>query len=75
MAHECGCMSGITAKQAVMLELAGMIEALEWKVAQVRTAFELNQEPADLEVVDRMNKTQIALVRMKIYCQERGWNK
>lgn len=73
--HACGCLSGITSRQAVMLELAGMLEAVEWKVVCVRSAHELRDEPGDAEVVDRMNKTQLGLTRLRTYCQERGWNK
>ncbi len=73
--HACGCLSGITARQAVMLELAGMLEAVEWKACQVRNAHGLLDEPGDAEVVARMNKTQIGLERLRAYCHEKGWTK
>ncbi len=73
--HACGCLSGITSRQAVMLELAGMLEAVEWKACQVRNAHEMRDEPGDPEVIERMNKTQIGLERLRAYCRERGWQK
>jgi|GEM_PF-7093489 len=73
--HACGCMSGITAKQAVMLELAGMLEAVEWKVCQVRSTHELRDEPGDAEVVERMLKAQLGLTRLREWATARGWRK
>ncbi len=73
--HTCGCLSGITSRQAVMLELAGLLEAVEWKVCVVRSAHELRDEPGDADVVERMTKTQLGLTRLRSYCQERGWQK
>jgi len=73
--HTCGCMSGITAKQAVMLELAGMLEAVEWKVCVVRSAHELRDEPGDAEVVERMLKTQLGLERLRAWATALGWGK
>ncbi len=73
--HTCGCLSGITSRQAVFLELAGLIEAIEWKVCQVRSAHDLLDEPADAEVVERMLKWQQGLVRLRAYCQTKGWSK
>ncbi len=58
-----------------MLELAGMLEAVEWKVCVVRSAHELRDEPGDQAVVDRMDKTQLGLTRLRTYCQDLGWKK
>ncbi len=73
--HTCGCLSGITSRQAVMLELAGMLEAVEWKAIVVRSAHELRDEPGDLEVIARMDKTLLGLTRLRSYCQDKAWVK
>lgn len=74
-ARACGCLSGLTSRQAVFLELAGQLEALAWKVCEVRAAHELRDEDGDAEVIDRMLRTQAALVRMTDYCRAKGWRK
>ncbi len=72
--HSCGCLSGITAKQAAMLELAGSLEAIIWLIVQAKMAHELGDE-ADAAVVERLEKTQLAITRMREWCREHGWNR
>lgn len=65
----CVCMSGLTEKQAVLLELGGLLEAVEWKVGQVRMAHELD----DKATADYMVKVGLGLARLKEFCRQRGW--
>lgn len=73
--HTCGCLSGLTDRQAAFLELNGMIEMFAWKVCQVRALHEASGDPAAHEVVERMLKWQAALARLQAYATEKGWSK
>ncbi len=73
--HACGCLSGVTAKQASLLELAGGLEGLIWLVVQAKQAHEFGSEPGDAATAARLERAQLALTRMREWCRGTGWAK
>lgn len=67
---ECGCLSGITDKQAVLVELSGMLEMVTWKVAQARSAF---TAPTDKAAAEYLQKVERGLAKLKTWTTENAW--
>lgn len=60
-------LSGLTADQARLLELAGGIRALEWQVYEAMTATD------DKSLRESLERFQVTLVRVGEACRVRGW--
>lgn len=65
---KCGCLSGISDKQAVLVELAGMLEMVSWKVAQARGVLTTDKAAAEY-----LQKVEKGLERLKDWSTKRAW--
>lgn len=61
-------MTGLTDKQAVLLELSGMLEMFTWKVSQARAAFIEDKASADY-----LAKVERGLANLKEWALQNGW--
>lgn len=61
-------MTGLTDRQAVLLELAGMLEMVTWKVSTARVAFSDDKAAADY-----LKKVELGLERLRRWSTENGW--
>lgn len=71
-AKKCGCFSGLSDKQAVLVELGGMLEMFTWKVAQARSTF-ITSSPADKAAADYLQKVERGLEKLKEWTTKNAW--
>ncbi len=73
--HTCCCMSGLTDRQVVLVELGGMMDMFQWKVSQARSAFETQTMPGDKEALDYLLKVEKGLANLKAWAAANAWTK
>lgn len=66
-------MTGLTDRQAVLLELSGMLEMVSWKVSQARSAFEAQPAPENARAAEYLRKVGLGLENLKRWTNENGW--
>lgn len=71
----CTCMSGLTDGEAKLLELRGMIEAVEWKVCEAIAAHSGPAPVGNPEVVTYLERLRLGLVRAEDFCRVHGWRR
>lgn len=70
---KCGCFSGLTDQQAVLVELSGMLEMVEWKVHTAMTSFLTQQTPKDKVSAEYLRKVGDGLKRLRKWTTENAW--
>ncbi len=65
-------MTGLTDRQAVLLELSGMLELVTWKVTTAKVAF-TTAEPADKAAAEYLRKVERGLENLRKWATENGW--
>lgn len=66
-------MTGLTQRQATLLELAGMLEMVEWKVAAARSSFFPIATPEDKAAEEYLAKVVLGLKKLRTWTAENGW--
>ncbi len=69
---KCGCLSGISDRQALLLVLDGVCELLAWKVATAKAAF-ATQEPADKAEAEYLGKVEKGLANLRKWATENAY--
>lgn len=67
--------SGPKDRKAALLDVAGVAEVLAVMTGDARRAHLSATQPGDKEVVDYLYKLLTGLVRVQVFCRERGWKK
>lgn len=68
-------MTGLTDRQAVLLELAGMLELVSWKVATARVPFAAGTTQSDKDAAEYLRKVRIGLENLRKWTTENGWKR
>lgn len=61
-------MTGLTDRQAILLELSGMLELVSWKVQTARTAY-----AEDKDVAEYLRKVGVGLENLRKWSTQHGW--
>ena len=69
---KCGCLSGISDRQALLLVLDGVCELLAWKVSTAKAAF-TTLEPADKAEAEYLGKVEKGLANLRKWSTENAY--
>ena len=73
-AHQCPPrMSGLTDRQAVLVELAGMLELVSWKAQTAESAFADGQTPQDKAAAEYLRKCVTGIDKLRQWATQNGW--
>ena len=71
---KCGCLSGLTDRQEVLVQLSGLLELVHWKVTTAKVAF-TTTEPTDKAAAEYLCKVEMGMAKLRKWTTENGWKR